>query len=110
MDELLGERIKTLRTAKGFTQEQIADKTGISRQKYARIEKGVNNITLDILSKIATVLNVTVGDITRVLDEKPIISYRAGTDNSSTQEIFNMIDFFYANKRMYEKLQRDPNN
>ena len=53
MDELLGERIKTLRIVKGFTQEQIADKTGIGRQKYARIEKGVDNITLDNLASHA---------------------------------------------------------
>ena len=76
MNEMLGSRIKALRSAKNFTQEQIADKIGISRQKYARIENGVNSITLDILSKVAEVLDVTVGDITRVLDEAPAVAYR----------------------------------
>ena len=65
MNELLGGRIKALRSARNFTQEQIADQIGVSRQKYARIENGVNSITLDILSKIAEVLDVTIGDITR---------------------------------------------
>lgn len=36
--------IKALRSAANFTQEQIADQIGISRQKYARIESGTNNI------------------------------------------------------------------
>ena len=36
------------------------------RQKYARVESGTNSITLDILSKVAEILDVTVGDITRV--------------------------------------------
>lgn len=107
MNELLGSRIKALRSAKNFTQEQIADQIGISRQKYARIESGTNNITLEILSQIATILDVTVGDITRVLDEKPAVAYRVGTENSSSDEIFDMIDLFYANKHMYVKLQRD---
>ena len=47
MNELLGGRIKALRSAANFTQEQIADQIGISRQKYARIESGTNNITLE---------------------------------------------------------------
>ena len=78
MNELLGSRIKALRSANNFTQEQVADQIGISRQKYARIESGTNSVTLDILSKVAEVLGVTVGDITRVLDETPVVQYRAG--------------------------------
>lgn len=107
MNELLGIRIKSLRTAKGLTQEQIADIIGVSRQKYARIENGTNNITLDILSKIAAVLEVTVGDITCVLDETPAVAYREGANKSSSKEIFDMIDLFYANKHMYERLNDD---
>ncbi len=105
MNEMLGSRIKALRSAKNFTQEQIADKIGVSRQKYARIESGVNSITLDILSKIAEVLDVTVGDITRVLDETPVVAYRTGEESGSSKKIFDMLDLFYANKRMCEKLQ-----
>ena len=105
MNEMLGSRIKALRIAKNLTQEQIADQIGISRQKYARIENGVNSITFDILSRIADVLDVTVGDITRVLDEVPAVAYRAGEESGSSQKIFDMLDLFYANKHMYDKLQ-----
>ena len=105
MNELLGGRIKALRSAANFTQEQIADQIGISRQKYARIESGTNNITLDVLAKIANVLEVQVGDITRVLDETPVVQYRAGEDNESSKKIFDMLDLFYANKHMCTKLQ-----
>ena len=104
MNGLLGNRIKELRKANNFTQEQVADQIGISRQKYARIESGVNSITLDILSKAAGVLGVTVGDITRVLDETPVVKYRVGEENETSKKIFDMLDLFYANKHMYEKL------
>lgn len=107
MNELLGSRIKALRSAKHFTQEQIADQLGISRQKYARIEGGVNNITLEMLSRIANILEVTVGDITRVLDETSVVAYRAGSENVSSEKIFDMLDLFYANKHLYVKLQHD---
>ena len=105
MNELLGSRIKALRDAKKYTQEQIADQIGVSRQKYARIENGTNNVTLDILSKIAGVLDVTVRDITKVLDEVPNVAYRAGEEGASSAKIFDMIDLFYANKHLYKKLQ-----
>ena len=105
MNELLGSRIKALRTARNLTQEQVSDQLGISRQKYARIENGMNSVTLDILSKIAKVFDVTVGDITKVLDETPAVAYRAGEDGASSKKIFDMLDLFYANKHMYEKLQ-----
>ena len=105
MNELLGSRIKALRDAKKFTQEQIADQIGVSRQKYARIENGTNNVTLDILSKIAGVLDVTVRDITKVLDEVPNVAYRAGEEGASSEKIFDMLDLFYVNKHLYKKLQ-----
>lgn len=105
MNALLGGRIKTLRTAKNYTQEQVAECLGISRQKYARIENGLNSVTLDILKKIADMLDVTVGDITRILDEQPTVAFRAGTDGASSDKIFNMLDLFYANKHMYTRLQ-----
>ena len=109
MNELLGGRIKALRSAANYTQEQIADQIGISRQKYARIESGTNNITLDVLAKIAHVLNVQVGDITRVLDETPVVEYRVGAEKVSSKKIFDMLDLFYANKHLNEKLQRKDN-
>lgn len=109
MNELLGGRIKALRSAANFTQEQIADQIGISRQKYARIESGTNNITLDILAKIASVLKVQVGDITRVLDETPVVEYRVGAEKASSKKIFDMLDLFYANKHLNEKLQHKNN-
>ena len=107
MNELLGGRIKALRSAENFTQEQMADQIGISRQKYARIESGANNITLEVLSKIAKILGVQVGDITRVLDETPVVEYRVGIEKTSSEKIFGMLDLFYANKHLYVKLQHD---
>ena len=107
MNEILGERIKALRSGTHLTQEQVADKIGISRQKYARIENGINNITLEILAQIAKVLGVQVADITRVLDETPVIAYRNGDTSGSSEKITDMLDLFYANKHLYTKLQHD---
>ena len=105
MNALLGSRIKALRVSKNYTQEQVADQIGISRQKYARIESGLNSITLDILVKIAEILDVTVSDITKVLEEEPVTMYRSSADGEGAEKIFDMLDLFDANKHMYMKLQ-----
>ena len=106
MNNIFIENLKKFRLAKGLTQEQVAEQIGVSRQKYARIENGANSITFDILAKIAKVLKVSVGDITRVLDEQPAVEYRGGEGGSSNQ-IFEMLDLFYANKHMYDRLKSD---
>ncbi|MCD8106032.1 MAG: helix-turn-helix domain-containing protein [Lachnospiraceae bacterium] len=104
MNEKLGTRIRAMRNARNLTQEQLAEAIGVSRQKYARIENGTNNITLDILTKIAKILDITVNDITKVVDETPVVAYRVGEENASSKQIFDMLDLFYANKHLYLKL------
>lgn len=104
MNKLLGNRIKEIRLARKFSQEQVADRLGMSRQRYARIEGGMSNINLDILSKLAEIFDITVGDITKVLNSTPTVSYRQG--NSSSDKILEMLDLFYANKHMYDKLKQ----
>ena len=46
-----------------------------------------------------------MGDITKVLDETPAVAYRAGEESGSSKKILDMLDLFYANKHMSEKLQ-----
>lgn len=103
VDKRIGLRIKELRLARELTQEQVADACGISRQRYARIENGNNNISLAVLSMIAAKLDVSVNDITKVLETEMAPSYRLGDEVGSAKGIFDMLDLFYANKHLYEK-------
>ena len=48
-----------------------------------------------------------MADITRVLDETPVIAYRNGDTSGSSEKITEMLDLFYANKHLYTKLQHD---
>lgn len=104
MSELLGRRIKQLRNVMGHTQEQIAGRLGVSEKKYAQMENGINNNTLETLFKIAEALDVHVRDITKVLDETSEIKHCENSEGNSEQ-IFEMLDLFYANKHLYMKLQ-----
>lgn len=105
MNRSLGKRIRSLREDRNLTQEYVAGELEMSRQKYARIENGVNNITLNILASLATVFGVAVADITRVLDEEPLVEYRTGeSDNASIDVVYDMLDLFYVNKRVYDRM------
>lgn len=49
MNASLGARVKALRAERNYTQEQVAEKLGISLQKYAHIENGASSITVNQL-------------------------------------------------------------
>jgi len=62
-DENLGQKIKTLRKAKGLSQEKFAEKAELSQQHISRIEKGLTYPSVATLVKIAKVLNLPMDDL-----------------------------------------------
>ncbi len=60
---LIGARIKSLRRGRGLTQEKVAEKTGISVNYLSRIERGLENPTLDTLLGLAKALKVEPLDL-----------------------------------------------
>lgn len=52
----LGERIRTQRKAKGFSQDALAHSCSVDRSYMGRIERGEVNITVEKLYRIASVL------------------------------------------------------
>ncbi|MDP3143175.1 MAG: helix-turn-helix transcriptional regulator [Candidatus Omnitrophota bacterium] len=63
-NELAGEmaqKIIAMRKQKGFTQQDLARRSGFSQQMISRIEKGRQNISLSTLKKIADSLECRVG-------------------------------------------------
>jgi transcriptional regulator with XRE-family HTH domain len=63
IEKALGKRIAELRKAKGFTQEQFAEKSGYSVEFVSLVERGVNAPAVAGLEKIAKVLGVEVKDL-----------------------------------------------
>ena len=55
----IGERIRETRTAKGLTQEQLAEQVHVTKQAVYKYETGiVTNIPLDKLESIAAYQNL----------------------------------------------------
>jgi transcriptional regulator with XRE-family HTH domain len=58
-----GEKIRFLRTMKGYSQENMADMVGISRQAYGEIERGNTSPSPERVAQIAEKLGVSPNDI-----------------------------------------------
>jgi len=54
----LGEKLKKARLKMGFTQADVAEKAEIHVNYYARVERGEENPTFDILDKIFAALKI----------------------------------------------------
>lgn len=59
----LGLRIKELRAEHGFTQEELAERSGLFRTYMSRIESGSANPTLTMLYQIAGAFPIDVRDL-----------------------------------------------
>lgn len=55
---LIGQRIKTIRKNKGYTQEKLSELIGIEPQSMSYMENGKFAPTPDTLQKLATALDV----------------------------------------------------
>ena len=59
----IGENIKTLRKARGFTQEQLADMLGLSFQAVSKWETNANTPDISLLPAIAKVLGTSIDQL-----------------------------------------------
>lgn len=60
---MIKNRIKVLRAERDWTQADLADKTGISRQAVISIEKYKYTPSLELAFKIAKVFQVSINDV-----------------------------------------------
>ena len=61
--KLLAHRLKTVRTKKGYTQEDLAYESGLSLSQIGRIETMKINPTVSTIFSIARTLNVSVSEL-----------------------------------------------
>ena len=58
-----GLNLKNLREQKGWSQEKLAEKSGLHRTYISGLERGIRNPTIDILQEVANALGVTPSDL-----------------------------------------------
>lgn len=68
--EKLGRRIRTLRVESGLSQEQLAEQAGLSSKYLGEVERGIGNISVEKLSRIAVTLAISTKDLLDTEHEK----------------------------------------
>jgi len=63
MRKLVGRNLARIRREKGFTQEQLEERSGFSQQYLSDLERGRRNPTVVTLYEIAQALNVSPIDL-----------------------------------------------
>jgi putative transcriptional regulator len=68
---MFNENLKTLRKAKGFSQEELAVRLNVVRQTISKWEKGLSVPDADMLIRIAEILEISVSELlgAKIVDE-----------------------------------------
>ncbi len=95
----LGERIRTARLARGWTQATLADQLGVAENSVVRWEKGIN-LAQTRLARLATVLSQTSEEQTKLLEA--LLALYASSKHRITTPSRSAADRayeFYSNNR-----------
>jgi transcriptional regulator with XRE-family HTH domain len=58
-----GKRLRRLRRIADLTQEQLAEKVGVSADFISQVERGINTPSFDTIQKLAEVLEVDASEL-----------------------------------------------
>mgnify|MGYP002738451952 FL=1 len=61
--EVLALRLKTLRRARGMSQEELAHRAGIDRTYISALERCVYYASIDVVDRLASALDVEAADL-----------------------------------------------
>ena len=103
----VNEKIRSLREARNWSQEEMANKLGMSTNGYSKIERGETRLYIPKLEQIADAFDIDVLELMS-MGEKNVIMYHQESNNSNfniisdSSELTQQIEFL--------KLQLDHKN
>lgn len=97
--QYIGQRIKKIREEKKWTQTQLSKELDVSITHLSLVESGKKSPSLNLVLKIADILEVDPGDLISVKDEGFINKYQ------KISEIFKDHDLFSKIKDLEESLK-----
>ncbi len=107
----ISQRIKDIRIQQGYTQDYVANKLNISRQKYSRIESNQAQITFKMIEQLSDIFKVSTKEITKLSEEKKALKvlFRQEKPNGASDEIIDYIqkilEYMKAHERLYYKMK-----
>ena len=98
----ISEIIRNIRNAKGYSQDFVAKKLGITQQAYATIEKKPENASLTRLRELSKILEVEL--TTLIGEEDKYILQNFNQQGGNTQMKMYSYNTSTAEKELYERL------
>lgn len=68
--EVFARNLKAARRAKGLSQEELAYRAGIDRTYISSLDRSVYNASIDVVDRLAVVLDVEASDLLKRPPEK----------------------------------------
>jgi len=69
LDQILGLEIQRRRIEQGWSQEYLAEITGLHRTYISQLERGLKSPSVRVLSHITNALGITMGEFLRAVEE-----------------------------------------
>ena len=96
------EKIKSMREMNQWTQEEVAEKLGMSTTGYAKIERGQTNVSVEKLKQIAQVFNLNVAQL--LDDDERFVMCSIGDNNSNYNNYFGTNEKLSLEKEKLKQL------
>jgi transcriptional regulator with XRE-family HTH domain len=80
----VGQRIKELREARKWSQEEFADICGVHRTYIGSAENGARNLTIQVLTMFARAFDTTVSELLAGLEQRAQQLSQTGWPSAST--------------------------
>lgn len=95
LKSLLGRRLRTLRTAKGLTQQALGEKAGVHYKFLGEVERGERFPSAEILFKLASALELAPRDLltfeNEITDRKELLAAIQGKLGKADEEQLRLI-------------------
>lgn len=86
MNQIIGEKIRKIRSIKGYNQEYMAQKLSISQRSYSKLERGEIKIDWNRINDIAEILEV---DPITLVNGEDIITFNNCNQSGKQNTIHN---------------------
>jgi len=103
----VNEKIRLIRETKGLTQEQVAEKIGISASVYGDIERGENDPKLSKLQKIAEFFEISSSELLDLTDKTVLnINFKHKNKGNSKYSVFVSSDSDIEKQQLINEMQQ----
>lgn len=102
----IGSRIKELRILKGLTQEELADRSELSKGFISQLERDLTSPSIATLVDILQCLGTNINDFFAVSSDEQVVFKKTDYFEKSDTELLNQIEWIIPNaqKNMMEPI------